>query len=303
MKSKYILALLAAAAMATAVTGCGKKDTGNDAAETTAPVGTTAPETTEATTTTTTEVVRAAIDFNAITFDDGSLYTCHCMNGETEGESSCNLEVVDYNGDKKLRVQVLDKDEKTGEYMIPKLVFNLPELLGVENVGKIDHIAVDFDCEAKDVWHNDDGTDSLVVGNFLGTLGGNVAAEERRDDDGKLIQTTWAQCDFECMDWTNPTAYFHVESKPQVIPAKKYASEEGTTLVIMRWAQKNQVDFYIDNLTFYDAEGNSIPVIYQEGAGVGESDDTAAETTVAAEETQAAAEETTTAADTTTAEE
>ena len=29
----------------------------------------------------------------------------------------------------------------------------------------------------------------------------------------------------------------------------------------MRWGQKNDVDFYIDNVTFYDKDGKSMPVI------------------------------------------
>lgn len=269
MKFSKASALISAVVLAAAgLTGC--KQNQNPSAEEkpadTTTATTTAPETTEPTATTTTEVIRSSIDANAITFDGDSLFTCHCMNGDVEGESNCNLSIVPLNGDPKLKVEVLDQDPKTGEYMIPKLVFDLPALVGLENVSKIDHVAVDFDCEAKGTWLNDDGTESLVVGNFLGTIGGVIASEERRDADGKLTQTTWAQQDFECMNWDAETAYFHVETKSQVIPAKRYASDEGTTLVIMRWAQKNQVDFYIDNLTFYDEDGHSIPIIYDPSA-------------------------------------
>ena len=52
------------------------------------------------------------------------------------------------------------------------------------------------------------------------------------------------------------------------IPANGYAeNDEGTTLVIMRWGQKNDVDFYIDNITFFDKDGNSIPVLTGGAAG------------------------------------
>ena len=35
----------------------------------------------------------------------------------------------------------------------------------------------------------------------------------------------------------------------------------------MRWGQKNDVDFYIDNITFYDKDGNSMPVLKSDAAG------------------------------------
>lgn len=290
---KKMIALISALGMMTALAGCNEKPAESSQAETTTAATTTAPETTEPVETTTTEVVRAAVDPNAITFEDGLLYTCTA--GNDDGAAECNLEVVDYNGDKKLRVQVVSYDSEKGEYLIPKLIFDLPALLGCENVGKIDHMSVDFDCEAKDVWHNDDGTDSLVVGNFLGTLGGNIAAEKKKDADGNLIQDTWSQDDFAFQDWDHETAYFHFESPTRPLPSKRYSSDEGTTLNIMRWGQKNQVDFYIDNLTFYDKDGNSLPIIFDGSAAPAKDD--ASETTTA--ETTTAPAETTTAAETT----
>ena len=33
----------------------------------------------------------------------------------------------------------------------------------------------------------------------------------------------------------------------------------------MRWSIPNQADVYLDNITFYDEDGNSIPIVYKPG--------------------------------------
>ena len=257
--------LAAALCMTAALSACGGGSSAGDvtttkAPETTAPVTTTEKTTTSATTTTEAPLPPAAD--GAITFDTASLYTAHA--GDDTGAAKLNLDIVDLDGDKKLRVQVLDKNDK-GEYNIPKVIFDLPALLGQENVHNIGKIAADMTCIARDVWHNDDGTDSLVVGNFLGTFGSTLSKEVLKDEEGNLIQTDWAQVDFSFQDWENPTHSWHHEAEYPIkkLPINNYSEDgEGTNLLIMRWAQKNQVDFYIDNLTFYDKEGKVMEIKY-----------------------------------------
>ncbi|MCR4761245.1 MAG: hypothetical protein K5705_13435 [Oscillospiraceae bacterium] len=201
---------------------------------------------------------------DAITFEDGALYTAHQM-GEGGDEADIELSVADLDGDKKLKVHVL-RDESTGKFGVPKIVFNLPEMIGVENVGKIGKISVDFTCIANETWHNDDGTESLVVGNFLGALAGNLASEKVKDADGNITQNSWAtHYEFKYEDWENAEHTWRCETEvpAKKIPANGYAENDpGTTLVIMRWGQANDVDFYIDNITFYDKDGNTIPITF-----------------------------------------
>lgn len=273
MNMKKTLALLAALSTMAAFTGCG--DSSSTAEESSKETTTSATQntTTAATTTTTAETTPAPVlevDANAITFDTASLYTAHCMNedGFQNGEAECKLTIEEYNGDPKMRVQVLTKGDD-GNYAIPKLVWNLPELLGVENMDKIGHISMDITCVAKDTWKNEDGTESLVVGNFLGALAGNLAAEKGTDADGNITQNTWAQYDYALQDWENAEHTWRVETD---IPFKGLpingfaANDESCTLVLMRWAQLNQVDFYIDNITFLDKDGKSMEIIYDAAA-------------------------------------
>ena len=209
------------------------------------------------------------VDANAITFEDGDMHSGHQMKGGND-EADVELSIADLDGDKKLKVHVL-RDDPAEDYGVPKIVFNLPEMIGTENVGKIGHISVDFTCIANEAWQHEDGTESVVVGNFLGALAGNLASEKGTDADGNTIQNTWAtHYEFKLDDWKFPEHTWRVETDVPAnrIPANGYAeNDEGTTLVIMRWGQKNDVDFYIDNITFFDKDGNSIPVLAGGAAG------------------------------------
>lgn len=301
MKMKKALAMLSALAMLGALVSCGK-DTADSSsvAETTAPE-TSAVETSEESSEEESSVSDplprdvGPVDANAITFDDDDMHTAHQMGG---GGDECDVElsIVDLDGDKKLKVHAL-RAEPDADFGVVKLVFNLPEMLGVENVGNIGHISVDFTCIANETWKNDDGSESLVVGNFLGALAGNIASEQGKDEEGNVIQNTWANhYEFAYQDWEHEEGSWRCETDiPALLPANGYAAnDEGTTLVIMRWGQANDVDFYIDNLTFYDKDGNSMPVLAggaAEGAEEG-AEEATEETTEAAEssETEAAAE-------------
>lgn len=204
------------------------------------------------------------IDPNAITFDSGEMFTGHQMD-EGGDEADIELSVVDYDGDKKLKVHVL-RDDPSSDFGVPKIVFNLPQMIGKENVGNIGHISVDFTCVGNEPWKNDDGSESVVVGNFLGALAGNLASEKGKDADGNITQNTWAtHFEFKHEDWEFPEHTWRIETDipGNKIPANGYAAnDDGTTLVIMRWPQKNDADFYIDNITFYDKDGKSIPIIF-----------------------------------------
>ena len=204
-----------------------------------------------------------AVDPNAITFDDGDMHSGHQM-GEGGDEADIELSIADMDGDKKLKVHVL-RDDPAEDFGVPKIVFNLPKMIDKARIGDIAHISVDFTCVGNELWKNEDGSESLVVGNFLGALAGNLASEKGKDADGNITQNTWAtHLEFKHEDWEFPEHTWRIETDVpgNKIPANGYAAnDDGTTLVIMRWPQKNDADFYIDNITFYDKEGNSIPIL------------------------------------------
>ena len=131
---KKLLAILSALTMLGALVSCGK-DTADSSstAESSAPETTAAEssqeESSEEESSASEPLPREAgpIDANAITFEDGELYTCRQVNG---GGDECDIElsVVDLDGDKKLKVHAL-RDDPAEKYGVVKIVFNLPELL------------------------------------------------------------------------------------------------------------------------------------------------------------------------------
>ena len=270
MKLKKTLALICALASVGVFTACGSDSSSNadssSSSEAESTTSTTAAETTtsEAETTAAPEPEAAAIDENAITFDTASFYTAEAMTDE--GAAPVKLDIVNLNGDNKLRVHV-DREDETKDYLGPKILFHLPEMIGVDKTGEIDHFSVDFTCISRGPFVGDDGSEMSVVGNFLGTLGGNIASEKVKDDEGNLVQNDWTQNDFSFNDWENPVMNWHFETSAPLLPTNNYAAnDEGVNLIIMRWGQPNSVDFYIDNLTIYDHDGKSIPIIYDAAA-------------------------------------
>lgn len=278
MKTKKMLAFFSALSMLAALTACGGSGGDTNTQTTQAPATTTAsaavttaPATETTTTATTTkpdpifvdETQGKPIPEGAITFDTPSLYGGHAMN-QGGDEAPIQLSIVDFDGDKKLRVRTLHETGK--DFGVPKIVFSLPDLIGAENTGKVGHISADLTCLAREEWQNDDGSAAVVVGNFYGALAGNIASEKKKDAEGNLAQNDWAtHIEFNYADWDN---FGHTWRCETDIPAlgltlNAYAENDpNTSIVIMRWGQKNAVDFYIDNISILDKDGKPLPIIY-----------------------------------------
>lgn len=256
---KRLTALLMACSMLLALTSCSDKSSSKDEE-----VTTTAATTTAATTETTTEVTlpppeipAPVVDANAITFENGAdLFTAQCMKASefTDDEANCNLSVAEYNGTKQLKVEVIDKND-AGEYKVPKIVFDVDRLVGTENVSRIAKCSLDVTQVAVGMFTGEDGTEMLVPGNLAGKLGSNVGK-----DCASWLEPSGGE--YAVDEWDYEFVYKHIEAE-WILETKRYVNgQEGCTLVFMRWAIPNQADVYIDNLTFYDDEGNSIPIVY-----------------------------------------
>ena len=142
----------------------------------------------------------------------------------------------------------------------------------------IKSISCDITGVAVGMFTGDDGSEMLVPGNVMGALGGNLAAEKKTDADGGLLQNTWANLtEFSFAEWENNWVYSHVEANI-LLDANRYeAGYDGATLVLMRWGIPNQADLYIDNITFYDEDGKSIPLAYKPSGDAAGADSSKAE--------------------------
>gem|GEM_PF-863546 len=281
MRTKKILAMLAALSMIGCLASCGGESSTaeekNSEAETTTTAATEA--TTEAPTTTTTAAPLPEADANAITFDAPSLYTAHPCGGGGD-EADIQVDIVSLDGENCLRIHALRPNDDE-DYGVIKLVFDIETLVGKENMGKLGHVSMNATCIARSEWLNEDDTTSLVVGNFIGAFGGNIAADKAYDAEGTLIQNGWSNFDdYSLNDWENSTQSWFIESDipgGTGLPINGYASADteyfdkdgnafdaasGYTFFFFRWGQANDVDVYLDNITFYDKDGNSLPIQY-----------------------------------------
>lgn len=196
---------------------------------------------------------------NTITFDDGDLYTAHCMKEKDfeNDESECRLSVAEFKGEKQLKIEVLDKADD-GFYKNPKIVFDVDELVGSENLSRIKSFSADITQVAVGEFIGDDGEPMMVAGNLQGSFG-SILGPECAD----WYEPTGSANNFAAADWNFDWTHISVEGK---FLLKGYV--DGTTdstLVFMRWSIPNQADIYIDNLTFYDEDSNPIPIVYKPG--------------------------------------
>ena len=206
-------------------------------------------------------------DENSITFDDGDLYTAHCMNEKNfeNDESNCRLSVADFKGTKQLKIEVLDFDNEKGKYKTPKIVFDMDELVGSENLSKVKSFSCDITQVAVGDFKGNDGVMLHVPGNLMGTFGSNVG-----EDCSDWYVPTGSASEYATAEWQCSWVHMRVEGKWLL---KGFV--DGTTdstLVFMRWSIPNQADVYIDNLTFYDEDGKSIPIIYGTGEAAAETE-------------------------------
>lgn len=278
---KKIITLLLVCGMITAVTSCGEKPADESSEINTDVISTEetteAPEETEPVVTTEEELVEPDYpvivpDENAITFNDSDdLFTAHCMaqkNFEND-ESNCKLSIAEYKGERQLKIEVLDYDNEKYMYKTPKIVFDIDQLVGIDNQSKIKSFSCDITQVAAGLFKGDDGEEIMVPGNLMGTFGSNVGEE------AEWYQPTGSSNEYAQAEWNFEWEYLHVEGKWLL---KSFADGcEGSALVFMRWSIPNQADIYIDNLTFYDEDGNSIPIVYTQGnsSEESESDETA----------------------------
>jgi len=272
--NRKITAILAACMVAFAVTSCNstaeggsEQQTAENEAVTTVPEEEAVTEETTAEELTEPDYPVFTPDANAITFNDSDdLFTAHCMaqmNFEND-ESNCRLSVAEYKGERQLRIEVLDYDNEKYKYKTPKIVFDMDELVGSDNLSKVKSFTCDITQVAVGEFKGDDGEMMLVPGNLMGTFGSNVG------EDCEWYQPAGSSNEFAAAEWNFEWEHISVEGKWLL---KGFA--DGTTdstLVFMRWSIPNQADIYIDNLTFYDEDGNSIPIVYKPGEASEESE-------------------------------
>ncbi len=189
---------------------------------------------------------------NVVTFDDGKFDFATAVTDDTPDAAQGTLEVVDVQGNKMLKFT--DSGTSCADKKTQKVKINAVNLIGQANLDKVDTIAFDVyaDATASSLQAKDGSM--LKAPGWIGGGGGTVIA------DGK----TWYDfSEYSSEDYKNEmSAACHVEFKFLLASAGKKWSNEMTdaNFLIMRWGLQNESNLYIDNIAFYDKDGNTIPL-------------------------------------------
>ena len=210
----------------------------------------------------------------SIDFEDGDFSFVY-MNTDSGADKSV-LSVEDYNGSKRLKVDVQDKK------MVPKVWFDLDKITDRSNTVQIRKITFDLAIVPK------------TAEGIVGWAGGAVGAAGGFDPAAKgsgQVNPNWSDKAWDGGAY-DPGVAAEVKIERKFMTKNEFYTEDGVNpfFGLMRWAAADDADeyvMYIDNIQLLDEKGNALPI------GVTPA---AEETTAAPEETTAAPAEETTAA-------
>lgn len=262
MEMKKLLAVFSAMAMAAAFVGCEKNNSSSsesvsEVSETTeAPTEEITEEATEEITEEVTEeelvppVPAECDDPNGITFDDEDFsFAQPTVEDVDSAQGTLSIETVE--GNKMLCFK--DSGTNFADGTVQKIKLDAAKLLSPENLAKVRSIEMDVYADAtSDKFKNDDGENVNAPGWIGGGGGANVAGDKWYDF-----------AEWEGGEYNFPmSGAAHVEMKFLLALGGQCWNEEmdEATFQVMRWGAQNEGNFYIDNIVFFDEEGNSLPI-------------------------------------------
>ena len=276
MKKLFLFLLMTALVL----TGCSQNtDSSQQTVETSAP-----QEVTEAETESLPPPTNAPFpdaDPNAVTFDDGNFsFVSVVKDDDTAVDGSLSVETVD--GNAMLKFTDNSTNAQNLEKAVQKIRISAGQLLRPDQLESVFRISFDLYAQAKDeLFLSDDGEYRRVPG-WIGGGGGTMCADGNWYSFADFSASGINEYDLERSDAC------HVEFKFLLAESgKKWdSSVEDVNFSVMRWGMQNLSDFYLDNITFYDQEGNPIPLNPSEPETSSDSDADPSETEESVPETE-----------------
>lgn len=189
-------------------------------------------------------------DPNAVTFDNGDISFAEPQLSDPDSAQG-ELSVESVMGNNMLKFT--DSGTNFADGNVQKIIFDAAKLLDADSLPKVRSLELDVYADATaDDFVNDDGKNIKAPGWIGGGGGANVSGDK------------W----YDFSDWEGGEYNFemsgavHVEMKFLLANSGKCWDEdmEEAVFMIMRWGSQNEGNFYIDNIVFYDENGNSLPL-------------------------------------------
>lgn len=191
-----------------------------------------------------------ASDPNAITFDDGDLsFATVQIDDKDSADGTLSIEEVQGNN----MLKFTDDGTNFADGTVQKIKIDAARLLSPESLAGVRSVEMDVYADAtSDDFINDDGENVRAPGWIGGGAGANVSGDKWYN----FAEWEGGEYNFEM------SGAIHVQLKFLLAAGGKCWDEtmkEGTIL-LMRWGAKNEGNFYVDNIVFYDENGNSLPI-------------------------------------------
>ncbi|MCD7890422.1 MAG: hypothetical protein LUG26_01185 [Ruminococcus sp.] len=138
---------------------------------------------------------------------------------------------------------------------VQKIRINAIPLIGAENLDKVSKIEFDVYADSTaELLENEDG-ELVKAPGWIGGGGGTVTVDDDKWYD--FSEFSGGEYNFEM------SGAVHVQFKFLLAASgQKWSAEmEDANFLIMRWGLQNESNMYIDNIVFYDEDGNSIPLV------------------------------------------
>ena len=180
---------------------------------------------------------------------------------DTAVDGSLSVEMID--GNAMLKFTDNSTTAENLDTAVQKIRVSVGQLLRPDQLESVYRISFDLYAEAKDeLFLSDDGEYRRVPG-WIGGGGGTMCADGNWYSFADFSASGINEYDLERSDAC------HVEFKFLLAESgKKWDSTvEDVNFSVMRWGMQNLSDFYLDNITFYDQEGNPIPLNLSETEG------------------------------------
>lgn len=173
----------------------------------------------------------AGASAEVIDFEDGN-FSFATVKTDDGGDLSV-LSVEEFNGSKQLKIDVQDCS------LLPKILFNMNQLVGDDHLSDINKIEMDMTIASKD-----GTTPPGWFGGCIGTAGANDTP-------------AWDQTDYEGGEYENPVSETMTIERKFLLPTKKFVNgTEGSNAQLMRWGTEVPYVMYIDNIKLLDKDGN-----------------------------------------------
>lgn len=193
-----------------------------------------------------------ASDPNAVTFDDGdcSFVKIIC---DDDYSSDGVLSVENVKGNNMLKFTdsfIHDYDKQ-----VQKLCISAVDLLESEDLDKVHSIEFDLYADADAENLETENGEKVKAPGWIGGGGGTVTADKEKWYDFAEFSGGEYTYDF--------SEAVHVQFKFLLAASgQKWSNDmDDANFLIMRWGSQNNSNLYIDNIVFYDEEGNSIPTV------------------------------------------